>query len=503
MEKIVSLVDDPHEVSFASMTNAARDAITQRVASHYGVNVASLTSAHWRTTHSTAIRGLGCGDRIVHSDSAEYRKQAEAATGICWDTIQKPIQFWNLARMSGRSLRSVVDEQRRIHPDVQHYQAVLGVIKRYEQGKQAEGWMDLIDPLLAFGGVRHSPDGFSEEVRYQGSVPDGVRLLVLDEAQDASYLIYRVQRRLEDECGPEHTILAADPYQSIFSFTGGDPRYFLEWPVDEEVVMERSWRCSADIFALGHRCLSGTAGYRDFGILPAEHPGSVHRETASRVRRAVEVAGSGTVMILARTHYRAEEIAGMVDEPTSEIGKNASRESLAFRAIHYLSAGGIVSAEDFSSVISILPAKETLERGAKAKWSRGEYGVSEVAPWQLRDLGVTQGGVEAIMSGRWRQMIKNPQSALAWKSRCDKAGPEAATNARIKYGTIHASKGLEADAVIVDDALPKATQTSIRIHRWAADEERRVSYVGVTRARRTCVVLEGSEPKWRRASWMR
>ena len=70
--RITSLTDDPPEVSFASMTTAAREAITTRVADHYGVTVASLTSANWRTTHSTAIQGLNIASILKHSGTREF-----------------------------------------------------------------------------------------------------------------------------------------------------------------------------------------------------------------------------------------------------------------------------------------------------------------------------------------------------------------------------------------------------------------------------------------------
>lgn len=506
LEKIIELCDDPHEVSFASMTNAAKDEITRRVADYYGCTIPSLTAAHWRTTHSTAIRGLGGRYDVLHDGTAEYRKAIRPAgfdvsrAGAGFNSGAMALMMWNRARASGVPLRCVWSDMRRVYSGLASLSTIVGYVNRYEAAKAADGWIDLTDALMRFAGVRQAVDGRAEDIRPEGEVPEGVRVLVLDEAQDASYLIYRVQKRLEDECGPEHLILAADPYQSIFSFTGGDPRYFLDWEVDETIVMERSWRCAEPIFSLGHRCLSGTAGYVDYGIKPAEHEGFVAR--AGSIGSAFEKCGDGTVMLLARTNQRAEEMADELGVAACEIGVDVDREAVGFKALHHVAAGDITSAVDFASAVSMLPAKGFFDRGAKAKWARMEYVVSEVLPWRLRDYGVTEEGERMIRDGSWVEHVGNQKKALQWRANCAKFGADEATKPRVKFGTIHASKGLEADAVIVDDSLPKATAASIRHFSKSRDEERRVSYVGVTRGRRACVVLSAAGQK-ERAKWMR
>lgn len=507
LDAIISLTNDPHEVSFASMTNAARDVITKRVSDHYGVTVASLTSANWRTTHSTAIHGLNLGSILKHDGSREYVRLVEEATQRDYDVAMQSISLWNLARHTGRKLRSIFDDARKVWGGkaglwADHERAV----RLYEHSKRTLDWVDLVDPLQRFAGFRQEVDGVAERCRPQGDVPSGVRILVLDEAQDACMLIAGCQHRLEDECGPEHVILAADPYQSIFSFSGGNPRHFLDWAVDREVTMERSWRCAPAIFALGQRCLRGTRGYRDYGIKPAEHDGEVIER--SSVEKAVEAAGEGSVMFLARTTHRCDEIVEQLSAlgiQTNFIGQGVSRETLGFRAAYNVSRGRIVSASEFAAAVAMLPASGFFERGVKARWERGEYGVDEVVPGDLRALGVTPEGCEALVTGSWTKSVKHQKKALTFVSTADRMGVDEATTPRISVGTIHRSKGLEADTVIVDDALPAATMRAVRALPESADEERRVSYVAVTRGRKRCIIMRNHE-RYRKgegvARWM-
>ena len=505
IERLAELVQDPHEVSFASLTNAAKDEITSRICSLYGTTAESLGKANWRTTHSMALRATGLGDDLVYPGTVEHDKFAARACGVPVNGFRSSnaadaLQLWDLARMAGRSLRSVHSIAATSTPRLANYATVASMVSRYEAAKRRERAVDIIDPLMRFAGIKMTIDGKLDRVRPEGDVPEGVRVLVLDEAQDASFLIYEAQRRLEVEGRPEHLILAADPYQSIFSFLGGDPRYFLGWGVDETITMPRSWRCAPDIFALGQRCLRETTGYIDYGISPADHDGRV--SYASSVARAVEEAGSGSVMVLARTRQIAADIAAEIDEPTAVVGGGEDTLAAKFRVLHDLQQGRIVSPAAFAEAAKQLPAKGFFDRGFAAKWKRAEVQVDEVVPWRLGEAGVSEAGAGLIASGGWVREVKDRVSAEKWQKAVAAHGVEVACNPRIRVGTIHSSKGLEADGVVLATELPQATMKAIARFREARDEERRVSYVGVTRARRSLVVLNNPSCE-ARARWVR
>jgi superfamily I DNA/RNA helicase len=505
IERLSELVRDPHEVSFASLTNAAKDEITSRICSLYGTTAESLAKANWRTTHSMALRSTGLGDDLIYPGTADYDKFCSKAcnvplAGFRSSDAADALQLWDLARMAGKPLRNVHRTAAVSTPGLANYAKVASYVRQYEAAKRRDTLVDVIDPLMRFCGITMTIEGKLDRVRPDGDVPDDIRVLVLDEAQDASFLIYEAQRRLEVEGRPEHLILAADPYQSIFGFLGGDPRFFLDWEVDETVTMPRSWRCAPDIFALGQRCLRGTAGYVDYGISPADHAGKV--SYTSIVRQAVEAAGDGSVMVLARTRQIAADISAEIDEPTATIGGGADTLAAKFRTLHDLQNGRIVSAADMVEASKQLNAKGFFERGLHAKWKRGEVSVDEVVPWRLSEAGFSEGGVGLIASGKWVDAVKDSTAAAKWQRAVEQHGVEVACRPRILVGTIHSSKGLEADGVILATELPETTMKAITRFREARDEEMRVSYVGVTRARKNLVVLN-NPVNARRAKWVR
>ena len=80
-----------------------------------------------------------------------------------------------------------------------------------------------------------------------------------------------------------------------------------------------------------------------------------------------------------------------------------------------------------------------------------------------------------------------------------KYGPELATRPSIRVGTIHAAKGMEADKVVLSTTVSRRIHEAQGIDSEQHDEERRIEYVGVTRARRQLVIAteQGADYKMR------
>jgi len=61
----------------------------------------------------------------------------------------------------------------------------------------------------------------------------------------------------------------------------------------------------------------------------------------------------------------------------------------------------------------------------------------------------------------------------------------------VRIGTIHSSKGLEADTVFLIDGYPSTLREAYHDEEAVRAEEHRLYYVGVTRAERELVVVDG------------
>lgn len=113
-----------------------------------------------------------------------------------------------------------------------------------------------------------------------------------------------------------------------------------------------------------------------------------------------------------------------------------------------------------------------------------------VFPDQLEEVGLRESLVARIRAGEWGDLVALGKS---WRASAVKYGPEMATQPNIRIGTIHASKGMEADTVVMSVDSTRTIDESQSRCQDRHDEERRVEYVGVTRARRRLVL--GSSPK--------
>ena len=92
---------------------------------------------------------------------------------------------------------------------------------------------------------------------------------------------------------------------------------------------------------------------------------------------------------------------------------------------------------------------------------------------------------ERIAGGKWGDLVTGGER---WRAAATKWGAELALHPNIRIGTIHASKGMEADTVVLSTTTSRRVQESQSLDPAQYDEERRIEYVAVTRARRKLIV---------------
>ena len=85
---------------------------------------------------------------------------------------------------------------------------------------------------------------------------------------------------------------------------------------------------------------------------------------------------------------------------------------------------------------------------------------------------------------------RHQSEAEKWVDAANRHGPELASSPKVELSTIHAAKGAEADTVILCSESSKQVQRGSRLSDCCHDEECRLAYVAVTRARRRLGVVE-------------
>ncbi|MDJ1113506.1 ATP-dependent helicase [Microbacterium dauci] len=354
--------------------------------------------------------------------------------------------------------------------------------KTYERVKDERRQLDFEDVLLACAGMIES------EPRVALAVREQYRHFTVDEFQDVSPVQHRL---LELWLGDRHDLcVVGDASQTVYSFAGADPRYLLEFEErydDVQVVrLERNYRSDAAVLAVANELMRG-------------RPGALRLETPAEPGPAPEVTAFDD---------DAAEADGVADRVAAQLraGVEPSTIAVLYRLnaqsaplLAALAARGIAASvlggKRFWDLPEVRQALLAL-RGASVAPLTGSFAatVRDV----LRSLGLTD---EAPPAGG---ALRDAWEARAAVLRLAEEAPEGTTlrgftdelTARAKsqhepalrtvtLATLHAAKGLEWDHVhlmgLSEGLLPISYATTFE----QIDEERRLAYVGITRAART------------------
>jgi DNA helicase-2/ATP-dependent DNA helicase PcrA len=368
--------------------------------------------------------------------------------------------------------------------------AVAAVYAGYESAKQRDGVLDFEDLLLVTAYALEEHPDVARQVRGQ------YRFFVVDEYQDVNPL----QQRLLDAWlgGRAELCVVGDPNQTIYSFTGADPDYLLgfadRYPDAEVVKLERDYRSTPQVVALANRLIGqaprrkGLPGLRLLGQRP-EGPEPRFTEHPDEPAEAAAVAARCRALVDAGTP--ASEIAVLFRiNAQSQVYEAALTDA----GVPYVLKGG----ERFFERPEVREAVVLL-RGAAA----GGNDPGMLVP-TVRDVLASTGWVEhrpppgGAARDRWQSLAalvdlavdlvqENPSLDLAGfvahlAQRAD--AQHAPTVQGVTLASMHAAKGLEWDVVfvvgLVDGVVPIAQSLS---RPEAVEEERRLLYVAVTRAR--------------------
>lgn len=354
--------------------------------------------------------------------------------------------------------------------------------------------LDFDDLLLHTAAAIENDPAVAQEFR------DRYRCFVVDEYQDVTPLQQRV---LDAWLGNRDDLtVVGDANQTIYSFTGASPRYLLDFsrrfPEVTLVRLERDYRSTPQVVSLANRVIAGArgrmagsrlhlVGQRPPGPEPVfkEHPDEV-AEAAAVAKSIRTLIESGTAASEIAVLYRINAQSEVYEEALTEAG-------VAFQV---RGGEGFFSRQEIRQ--ALLALQRVAERGA------GDTGGSlpEIVRAILEPLGLTAeppAGTRA--RDRWEALValaelvddevaQRPHLDLRallteLRQRADSRHPPVVQG--VTLASLHAAKGLEWDAVylvgLADGTLPISHALSHGPDSEPVEEERRLLYVGVTRAR--------------------
>ncbi|MFJ4869367.1 ATP-dependent DNA helicase UvrD2 [Streptomyces sp. NPDC088757] len=365
----------------------------------------------------------------------------------------------------------------------------------YEQLKRDRSVIDFEDVLLLTVGILQDRHDIADQVRRQ------YQHFVVDEYQDVSPL---QQRLLDLWLGDRDNLcVVGDASQTIYSFTGATPDHLLNFrtrhPGATVVKLVRDYRSTPQVVHLANGLLSqarGRAAEHRLELISQRDPGPepVYAEyvdepaeaegTARRVRDLI-AAGvpAGEIAVLYRINAQSE----------------VYEQALADAGVPYQLRG----AERFFERQEVREAGVALRGAARAGGNDSLLDDAEDLPAQVRAVLSTKGWTSEPPAGsgavrdRWESLAAlvrlaedfvraRPGATLSdLVAELDEraAAQHAPTVQGVTLASLHAAKGLEWDAVFLVGLTEGMVPITYAKTDEQVEEERRLLYVGVTRAR--------------------
>ena len=354
---------------------------------------------------------------------------------------------------------------------------VARVYEAYEGLKKQERAIDFEDVLLLTVGML-------EEVReIRDRVRDQYRYFTVDEYQDVSPL---QQRLLDLWLGKRDEIcVVGDPAQTIYSFAGATPAFLLNftnrYPNAEVIRLSAGYRSTPEIINLANTILrTGELGHdldavNEHGALPsAANFASEAAEQTSLIERIKELVQSGTplqsIAILARTNSQLERLEGALTQAGIE---NQIRTS-----------------ERFFERGNVREMVAAIRSGSVLSEKSGDW-LQELRDL-LRPFGESDRFARALIQLAQELANDGIDSLRAYlrelEDRAEQNNPPALPG--LTLSTLHGAKGLEWETVF----LVGAGEANLPWPAAPIEEERRLFYVGITRAKRALYISYSGDP---------
>jgi DNA helicase-2/ATP-dependent DNA helicase PcrA len=268
-------------------------------------------------------------------------------------------------------------------------------------------------------------------------------VLMVDEFQDLSPLQLEIVKKFMTQ--KERVYIAGDDDQALYRFQGAEPEIMLDFPATNVNILSQSYRVPRIVFEKATELISQNVTRQPKQIAPRNAEGEcviLNQKGLTYIIPEIK----GTAYILMRTN------------------------KLVSRLSWELSAMGVP--------YRFLDSKKDKSWG----WTKRKVQMMDkLFQEPIRDRMTLLNYM--FKSGKITRGMKAFLSGYIWRDK-----PIIPENIHTYLGTIHSSKGREADTVFLFDDITRRVMDGMTTVRGLEDE-RRVWYVGMTRARQKLVVV--------------
>lgn len=455
-----------------------------------------------RTFHSAALRQLqyfwpsaiGGSMPPLIEHKASLISAAAARIGIRADKalvrdLAAEVEWSKVSMLDADAYAEAVRANRRTPPGDLSVDDVLALMDAYQEAKEDRGVLDFEDVLVLTAGILQDYPAIAQRIHRQ------YRSFVVDEYQDVSALQHHV---LNLWLGGRHDIcVVGDVAQTIYSFAGASPRYLQDFAQEHKgarvVQLVRDYRSTPQIVSAANTLMKGEhssvlkgavklVSQRDDGV-PVDYQSYAddNDEAVGIARQIRKLHDNGvsysSIAILYRTNGQSENFEAQLSEAGVPFlvhsGMRFFEREEVRRAMFLLKkqattlrnqgtdeADVVHLVEDLLGIAGWSPQAPQAQGAVRERWDNLNA-IVEMARSSTNDsfIGFVNNLVEREVS---------------------QAAP---TTEGVTLSTLHAAKGLEWEHVFLAGVSEGLIPISLAQDEDAIEEEKRLLYVGMTRAR--------------------
>lgn len=445
----------PERIGYVAFTKKAANEARSRAAERFGFTKDNMP--YFRTIHSLAFMQLGMkpSSMLQRTNYKELGEKLGIEVSGYSNTEDGLLQgmplgdryFFldNLARITRQPLRKIYEDSGDDEIDWHELDRVSRTLIQY---KKVHGLMDFTDLL--------------EVWIDRGPVPK-LDAIFVDEAQDLSMLqwdfVDKLTRNVEDK------YVAGDDDQAIYRWAGAAVEKIIHLP-GKRIILDQSYRVPRAVHKLASSVISVVQNRVPKRFRPAESDGGVHWHHSPE---EVDLS-KGSWLLLARNSYltsQLEDLCLTAGYPFQSLKKNPlDSDSLkAIIAWTRLCRGERIDGDALRLVYRFMGIRKRTDKERI---------------YELKDTG--------LEPGIWHEkLVYIPAAEREFYISARRQGETLTGEPRIKINTIHAVKGGEADNVLM---LTDMASRSYKYMQQYPDDEARVFYVGMTRAKQNLHLIQ-------------
>jgi DNA helicase-2/ATP-dependent DNA helicase PcrA len=514
--RIAALIDSgirPFNICAITFTNKAADEMHERA-----ITLGDSAGAHISTFHSLCVRILrqyaskaGINQNFSVYDDADQRRCIKQAVKDCeLDTTNfPPVRM--LDAVSALKNNLIDPDSFNTRADDFFSKTLAKVYARYQTILTDANALDFDDLLFKTAFMLHNcPDICAE-------LGNRFKFLLIDEYQDTNHAQYSIARSLVSTHG--NICATGDPDQSIYGWRGADIRNILafekDWPDATVVKLEENFRSTPNILEVADKLIAANQKRKPKKLIPTMPPGKdivispfddEIEEAQGLAEQVKELTQQGASTKDIAVFYRVNSMSRVLEEAFIKnkipyqivrgvefYSRKEIRDLLAYLKI-------LVNPNDEIALLRIINTptrgigKTTIDKVRSFAARQNITFYDAFKKTDLKDAG--QDGKDALenvnelinAAAQYDQQAEEPSllDYLQQISLFSDVDAYDTSAERVALMTLHCAKGLEFENVFivgVEDGLLPHERINTDDDNDQLEEERRLFFVGITRAK--------------------